>query len=201
MILLTAVIVLLVGGVGVVYLGALDDRSSGESPLVDADVTATDERVLVSHVGGESIPLVELDLLVSHNGASERYGLDAANVTGDGDDRFSPGDRFSRSHGLDAGQIQVRLIHTPSNAVVHHAHLDTRRGSGGGNGEGGGTSTTAAFAHSPERPEAGTTVTFVASDAAGNSACRTIVDTADGDDPLKSAFGGCWPSDNRRTSN
>ena len=122
-ILLTAVIVLLVGGFGIVYLGAAGSGSN-TGPIVDASVNATADRISITHAGGESVAIGDLEVVVRSDDANERYAIDAANVTGDGDARFEPGERFSRSHGVGGGQLEVLLIDTGANAVLEHAYLD-----------------------------------------------------------------------------
>lgn len=171
-ILLTAVIVLLVGGFGVVYLGTLD--GSGQGPLVDAEVNATTERVEITHGSGESVAIGELDVIVRVDGASERYSMAEENVRNGEDGRFDPGDRYRRNHGLGSGSLEVLLVHTASNDVLHHAYLDV------GDGRDDGPSTAAAFSYRPTDPEPGQTLTFDASTSTGEGGIDTYALDWDG---------------------
>lgn len=123
-IMLTAVIVVLMGGFGAVYLGATGEAAS-DGPLVTANVTATADRVSITHAGGDSVRIADLDVLVRGSDASERHSFDVGNVSDTADDRFDPGERYARNHGVGGGQLQVLLVHTESNTVLEHAYLDT----------------------------------------------------------------------------
>lgn len=125
-ILLTAVIVILMGVFGAFYLGVTTDRVNNYGPLVDADVNATADQVTVVHVGGDAIAFDDLDIVVRVGGANERFPVDAVNVSGDGDDRFDPTERFVRDHGLGSGEMEILVVHTPSNTILLHEHLDVR---------------------------------------------------------------------------
>jgi len=171
-IMLTAVIVLLVGGFGVVYLGASGAGSGADTPLVDAEVTVTDQQVTITHVGGDTIPTSELDVIVRANGGSERFSLDAVNISEDTDGSFGPSDRFERDHGLGGGQLDVLLVHTTSNTVLHHAYLDTSDA---------GETTLATFSYQPTDPEPGESLTFDASQSRGVGGVSTYEWDWDGD--------------------
>lgn len=150
-ILLTAVIVILIGVFGAVYLGVTSDRADRYGPLLDAEVNATDEQVFLTHRGGDSIAVDELAVTIRRGGTSERHALAVADVTRtrtlNDVDRFEPTERFEHAHDLGAGQMEVMVIHVPSNTVLHQEHLDVVAGSG--------TPTVASFEYTPAAPEPG----------------------------------------------
>lgn len=120
-IMLTAVIVVLAGGFGVVYLGTVDGGAS-DGPLLDVRITATGDTVTLEHAGGESIPSEDLEVIVRGDGTSQRHAL--ADWATDADDSFDPSDRVSGDRGVEANQFEVLLVHVPSNEVLERAYLD-----------------------------------------------------------------------------
>lgn len=164
-ILLTAVIVLLVGGFGMVYLGTID--GSGQGPLVDAEINATDEWLSITHGGGESVPYADLEVVIRSDGQSERHALNEWSEAND--DTFGPSDRIRGEHARGSGQLTVLLVHTASNTVVEEAYLDAR----GEDDDDETDSVTANFTSSPTDPEPGEAVAFDASDSTGEGAITT----------------------------
>ncbi|MEA5385892.1 PKD domain-containing protein [Haloarculaceae archaeon H-GB2-1] len=74
--------------------------------------------VHVTHTGGRSLPLDALSLtLEASNGGT--YDLTANNVTGDGDDRFEPGEVFVRDHGLTDRTVHVVLTFESDTVLVN----------------------------------------------------------------------------------
>jgi flagellin-like protein len=124
-ILLTAVVVILMAAVGAFVLGGVSESASGYGPLFDAEVNLTASEVSVTHAGGDDVAIDELAVVLQEGPTSERYGFDAANVSGNGDADFEPTERFQREHGLGTGTIDVLVIHDPSNSVLAREHVAT----------------------------------------------------------------------------
>ncbi|WP_299269273.1 type IV pilin, partial [Halorientalis sp.] len=84
--------------VGIVSVVVLSDAGTDESILADVSVEANGTHLQVVHMGGDEIPIGDLELVLDGTGGTDRIQVDAANVTGD-DGRFGPGDRLERAHG------------------------------------------------------------------------------------------------------
>jgi len=117
-------VVLLVGVVVtvifVVSLFVLPQFVSGTSaPFLSIDIEATNQNVTLSHSNGDRIDVDSLEVVFRANGEQERHVFDPSYFTrGDDQTRFEPGDRWTRSHNIDADQIEVLVVHTPSNTVI-----------------------------------------------------------------------------------
>lgn len=177
-ILLTAVIVVLIGGFSLVYLGTLDD-GSGDGPVVDADIVATDENVTITHHGGESVPYADLEITIRGDSRSERHAL--TEWTEADDDTFDPSNRVRGEHAMGSGQLTVLLVDTASNTVVEEAYLDAR---GEQEGDDGTDSVRAAFTPNSTETEPGEAVAFDASDSTGEGGIASYEWDWNGDDSV-----------------
>lgn len=181
-ILMVAVVVLSVATVSgaLVVTQAADD----DDPTVDLAAAVTDETVSVRHRGGDALALADLTVIVRTDGGERRFAPDAANVSGDGDDRLEPGERWMREHGESVpvgDRVRVLAVHEPTDAVV----ADAERAVGTATTVPTPTATpvtstttttattttsnsppSASFTHSPSEPTVGESVTF---DASGSS--------------------------------
>lgn len=113
--LLTGVVVvvaLLVGGVIVAQTTA-DDAG----PTVDLLAGATDTDVLLTHNGGDSVPVTELRVVLEQDDSTTVFTPTAADVTGP-DARLDPSERIQRSHGFGAGDLEILVVHDPSSTVL-----------------------------------------------------------------------------------
>lgn len=113
--LLTGVVVivaLLVGGVIVAQTTADDS-----GPTVDllADATGTD--AVLTHNGGDSVPVTELRVVLEQDDSTTAFTPTAADVTGP-DARLDPSERIQRPHGFAAGDLEVLVVHEPSSTVL-----------------------------------------------------------------------------------
>lgn len=86
-ILLTVVGVATLGG-AVLLGGVSEDVDRGSAPLVEVAVEMTVSDVAVTHAGGAVVAQSALTLITRGESATERYGVDAGNVSGDGDGSF-----------------------------------------------------------------------------------------------------------------
>lgn len=122
-ILLTGVVVIVVAIGGAVILdGAASDADS--APLVDVTFEVTTDKISVTHAGGDTVAQSALTVIVRDDTTTERYAVDAAHVTGDGDGQFEPSERFERNHGLSGPTVDVLVVHDDSNSVLAQESLD-----------------------------------------------------------------------------
>jgi|GEM_PF-1971379 len=167
--LLTAVIIITVSTIGVFFLGTISEQADASERLVDLDVELTNETIEVHHATGDAVDYEDLALVLRKGSTTERYEMDKANVTGNANDQFEPGETFARNHSLGSGAFRVRVFHTASNSMLHSERLDAYRGSGDdddSDDSDDGSDPTAAFTVAPGDPEPGQTLTF---DAGGSS--------------------------------
>ncbi len=113
-VILIGVVVTVVGIVSVVILA---DTGGDGSVLTDVAVEANGTHLQVVHMGGDSIPVGDFEVVLDGTGEAKRIRVDSANVSG-GDDRFGPGDRFVRTHGLEGDRTRTIVRHRGENAVV-----------------------------------------------------------------------------------
>lgn len=126
-VLLTGVVIITVTAIGAFWIGTIDDQADASGPLVEVDANVTENTVELDHRMGDSVLLSDLTLLLRNDSTTERYPVDQANVSGgDGDDRFDPGEDFTRQHSLGLGSIELVLIHEPSNTVLYRELFDVQ---------------------------------------------------------------------------
>lgn len=124
-VLLVAVVTIIVAVVGgAVLSGVADDGPQGA--FTDASITLTESEVTVSHLGGESVPLDDLSLVLRNDTTQTRYALSAANLSDASDAVFDPGETWTRTHeiSINSGEtLHAYLVHTPSGTVVAERHV------------------------------------------------------------------------------
>jgi FlaG/FlaF family flagellin (archaellin) len=124
--LLVGVFALLAILVGTVIIGNVTDQADDE-PLVDLNATANTENVTLVHAGGDDLLDSEVDVIVRQGSDERRFDLDSFDETsGNGDNRFTPGEKRRHSHPFSSGTVRVFVVHEPSNAVVLDATVDAR---------------------------------------------------------------------------
>ncbi len=123
-ILLTGVIVVAVGLVGMTVLSQSDVTGGDDSPLIDAQISVTPSELVVTHGGGDDVTITDVSVLVRTDGGSTRYGLEPDEIDGDGDELFEPSEEWVHAHGLDAGEAEVLVVHDPSGTVVAREYAD-----------------------------------------------------------------------------
>jgi len=119
-VLLIGVVAVLVTSVGVVVLAQQADRIEADTPESRFEVEATASTLTVTHYGGASVPLADLDLLVRGGGTERRYDLDdpadRRSIDDDGDGEFDPAESVTVDHGF-AGTVDVLVVDSGSNSV------------------------------------------------------------------------------------
>ncbi|MUV90305.1 PKD domain-containing protein [Halapricum sp. CBA1109] len=120
----TVGVVLLVGvfavatiTIGVLVIGNVADDAESQ-PRVDLNVSVTPDNVTLTHGGGDTVDVADVEVVV-RNGEESRYDLPTFDERrGDGDDRFDPGERFRHDHDQGAGDLRIIVVHVPSNSVL-----------------------------------------------------------------------------------
>jgi len=114
-ILLTAVVVVLVGVAGGIFLSnAFDDD---DEPLISVESTLTADRVTLAHNGGDTVDADDVEVVLRRADSTDRITLSAFDNTSG--EQFEPGSDWDTSVSLTAGTVQLFVVHTPSNTVVH----------------------------------------------------------------------------------
>jgi len=119
--LLTSVIIILVGIVGLFVLSGQDTT---RKPVADIEVTANESVVWLTHNGGDD--LVESDVRVTFGRGGDGEWLLEEFDDADGSaerGRFEGGDRRVQSHSA-TGVISVTVVHVPTNTVLAQEFLD-----------------------------------------------------------------------------
>lgn len=116
-VILIGVVVTMVGIVSVVILS---DAGTDGSVLADVSVEANGTHLQIVHMGGDEIPIDDLEVVLDGTDEADRIRVDPTNVTG-GDGQFGPGDRLVRTHGLAGDRARIVVLHSGENAVVAEA--------------------------------------------------------------------------------
>ena len=120
-VLITAVVIISTVTVGMGLLANYDRQVNADrSPSnFQSELTATS--LTLTHVGGEDIPLAELDLVLRSDGSEQRYDLDdpsdLESDTLDGNDRFQGGESVTVSHSF-TGEVRILLVRTNDGGAV-----------------------------------------------------------------------------------
>lgn len=114
-ILLTAVVVLGVAGVGVVVLD--NGTSDREQILLTVDHEISIDTLTLTHAGGDTVRATDLRVVVRGDGSEQSFVVDAANVSG-GDGRLEASERISREIESVSGAVELLVVHDPTNTVL-----------------------------------------------------------------------------------
>ena len=117
-ILLVAVVVVALTVFGSYSLGSITDDSRGPAVDLSASVTATN--LTLVHEGGEAMETTSLTVHVRHD-AETIHSFSDGTLTGDGDGRFEPGERWTVAHGLsldDGDRVRVLVVHDNRTVVL-----------------------------------------------------------------------------------
>lgn len=106
MALVTAVVVLLVGTVGLIVLGNLATPSN---PAVDIDVSVGQSTVTVEHHGGAALATNAVEVVI-RDGTTRRYTLDEFSPQPGDPALFEPGEALTHGHSK-SGRIRVTVVH------------------------------------------------------------------------------------------
>ena len=91
--LLVAVVVISVGTFGAYYVASATGGTAGGAGGLDLVVEATQDELRLSHNGGGSVPIADLQLVVENASGEDTYAFDEGTIRGgDGDDRFDAGE-------------------------------------------------------------------------------------------------------------
>ena len=120
------VVVATTAAVGIVFNfggGEIDE----ETTRADIRASATTENLTLSHNGGDSLRAGDLEVILENDTAEQQFQVNTANLTGS-DDRFDPGERFERAHGLNGTYIDVLVYieRADSSAVLLDTTVSTR---------------------------------------------------------------------------
>ncbi|SEA09401.1 flagellin N-terminal-like domain-containing protein [Haloplanus vescus] len=116
-ILAVAMVVIVVTTAGAYLLS--DAASPDEETLAEIRLDVDEERVALTHLGGESVATTDIDLVVYINGTQEGITWASGTVDGDGDARFDPGERwvYNRTVASDA-TVRVTLADTETGTLL-----------------------------------------------------------------------------------
>ncbi|WP_302081330.1 PKD domain-containing protein [Salinibaculum rarum] len=151
-VLLTGVIVVVAVVAGFVMVTNVSSQTTS-APLLDIDANATTQNITIEHTGGNDLNAADVDIILRGD-STVRYSLESfTEVTGSDGTRFTPGNKWQRTHGISGERMEVLVVHTPSNAIVARDTVPI-------------TVTIAArFSYTPNNPTSTDTVTFDASDS------------------------------------
>jgi flagellin-like protein len=114
-ILMVAIAVVLAAVIGVAVL-SFSEKIDDTAPSVGIDTTIGESDVTVRHATGDVLDPTNVEVLVEGPNATVRYPLE--NLRGDAGDDFGAGDTFRLSHGVEEGDVEVRVVHEPSNSLI-----------------------------------------------------------------------------------
>lgn len=158
-VLLTAVIVLIVSVAG---LFILSNTTTDAPPRISFDAEATTQNITVYHSGGETIPEDEIDIIL-RGALRERYAFSTFTQSiGSDETVFEAGDEWYRTHGIDGEEMEVLVVHGPSNEVISRIEIDIQE------------SLAARIDYTPSKP---TTLDTVSFDGSASVAVEGTIDT------------------------
>lgn len=114
-ILMVAIAIILLSVVAVFALGFAEDIDT-TAPSASLDTTVGESDVTIRHTSGEILDPTNVEVVVVSPNATVRYPLE--NLRGDASNDFGAGDTFRLSHGVSTGEVDVRIVHEPSNSLV-----------------------------------------------------------------------------------
>lgn len=149
---LTGVFVLLGAILGTAAIANTLSATS-DAPVVDVEANATTQYVTISHAGGETVRVEDLDVIVD---GEDRIRYDLGTFVqrrGDDTARFEPGDRWRGSNDVDGDRLRLLVVHEPSNEILDTVDVTVE------------VTIAARFDYSPDNPVRDDTITFDASDS------------------------------------
>jgi len=111
-ILMVAITVILAAVIGTFVLGLGDSLEQAPQAQIAVEYDSGSSNILVSHDGGDTIPVGELDIIID-GGASSDFSSNAANTYDNSE--FAVGDTANFAGG--EGDT-VRIIHAPSDSII-----------------------------------------------------------------------------------
>jgi len=170
--LMTGMVVVVVG-VGTAAVVFDSGGVTEETPLVDLSTNVTAQDVEITHEGGDVVDTEDVRVVLEASVGSERYRLDAANVSGD-DEALGPGDELVREHEIGVKAGTVIVVHSPTDTVLVEEEVDVGV-------PGKGLPPSARFEPTPASPDPGEEVTIDAAAADDNDGSIASYEWAFGD--------------------
>ena len=129
-ILLVGVVVIVASTAALGIVNNINNQTgmNGDRPSqVDLIADATADNLTLAHNGGDSLQANEVSIRLSNGTTQTEFQVDTANLTGS-DDRFDPGERFERAHGLNGTYIDVLVYveRADSSTVLLDTTVSTR---------------------------------------------------------------------------
>ncbi|WP_267641611.1 type IV pilin [Haloarchaeobius amylolyticus] len=126
LLLMAALAVVMVGAAGVVVFDAVPGvLADPPEASVDATVAANGanaQTLVVTHRGGDALPVEEFVVFVDDGGTVSETPLSAfLRRSADNDGKLRAGEAFGTTNLLSSSQVTVRVVHEPSNTVVAEA--------------------------------------------------------------------------------
>jgi len=116
-VLLLAMVVIGVSGVGYVLLGTIDP---GDGPTTDVAATVTDDALTITHRGGDPLAGDDLTVVLRYDGSEERYEF-ATDGSYGADATFDPGEQWRLDGAVPyapGDRVEVLLFHESSDTVL-----------------------------------------------------------------------------------
>jgi len=114
---LAAVALVLAAGIGVFLLSDLTGDDEREPVIASIDSSVTDDRLTISHDGGDILDPEAVSVLVDGNQTEGTFALASSP---EASEEFAAGDSWLVGPGLNlTGQFRVVVVHDPTNAVLH----------------------------------------------------------------------------------
>lgn len=114
---LTAVIVLLVGTVGILIVSNVMSAAD-EDPLVDVEGNATAQYVTIHHAGGESRATADVVVILEGDSRNTTRLSSWDDVRGNDPDRFEPGDSWRLSKPVSGDRLEITVVDEAANVIL-----------------------------------------------------------------------------------
>jgi flagellin-like protein len=114
-VLLVAIVVVLAAVISVTILG-LSDTVDDTPPSVSIETDIGQSDITLRHQVGNSLEPTNVEIVVDGPNATVRYSME--NFKGDPSTAFTAGTTFSLPHGVSSGDVDVRVVHEPSEAII-----------------------------------------------------------------------------------
>ena len=114
---LVAVVIVTVTAFGTFTIASVLDFDS--EPFVEIEGTLDADGLRLTHAGGDTLATSGLTVYVTNTTTRSEIDFESGTLTGDDDERFEPGERWTNESSLPTGdRLTVVLAHEPSNSVV-----------------------------------------------------------------------------------
>lgn len=114
-VLLVAIVVVLAAVISVTILG-LSETVDDSPPSVSIETNIGQSDITLRHQVGDSLDPTNVEIVVEGPQSTVRYPME--NFKGDPSTAFTAGTTFSLPHGVSSGDVDVRAVHEPSEAII-----------------------------------------------------------------------------------